>query len=86
MSALTKIIFSKSAIPFILSIFGHSIDDEHFIYNDELKCRALTPEGEEIKADQLGAIEKGPNDSILFIKSDLHSIMKLADRRKKSDE
>ena len=59
-----EITFEKGSESFVLSAFGHSVDKEGFIYNDELKCHALTPEGEEIRADELGVIAKGPNDSL----------------------
>lgn len=70
--------FSKGAAPWILDIFGHSIDDEGFIYNKELECRALTPHAEEIHIDEFGGLMKGPNDSMIFIKNDLFSLMKVA--------
>ena len=76
---IPQITFDESAIEFILDAFDKSIDSEGFIVEKRNpKQRVLTPEGEEIQSNDLGAIKKG---SELYIKKDLSSILKLSKRQ-----
>jgi hypothetical protein len=76
MNKKTKIIFDNSTRDFVLEAFSKTIDDEGFIVE---KCdpsvRVQTPEGEELKKEQLAVITKG---SQKFITGDLTSLMKLS--------
>lgn len=69
--------FEDSAIEDILKIFEKEIDDEGYIIEKDTKERVLTPDGEEVHINEFAGIQKS---SEIFIKSDLISIIKLADR------
>ena len=70
-----KILFTPQALPFILEAFGKSINEDGLII-DASGEPVLTPEGEEIEASKFCGLKKG---SLIFIKDDLYSIMKLAE-------
>ena len=70
-----KILFTPKALPFILEAFGKSINEDGLII-DASGEPVLTPEGEEIEASKFCGLKKG---SLIFIKDDLYSIMKLAE-------
>ena len=70
----TKILFDKGAMDFVLDTFGKSTDTEGFIIAKD-NTRILTPEGREIKKEELSVIIKG---SEKFIAGDLTSLMKLS--------
>ena len=74
--ARKKIIFTEKATPFILAAFGKTINEDGIIIETATQEPVLTPDGEEIKAANFGAIKKG---SQIFIKDDLYSIMNLAE-------
>lgn len=71
-----KILFTEAALPFLLEAFGKSINDDGLIIETSTGEAVLTPDGEEITAANFGGLKKG---SEIFIKSDLLSIMKLAE-------
>lgn len=67
-----KVIFDKHSKDWVLGLFNKSIDEEGFITEKD-GTRIWTPDGEEIKADDLAIIKKG---SERFIAGDLSSLMK----------
>lgn len=71
-----KLLFTNKALPLILEAFGKSINDEGLITETATGEIVLTPEGEEIPANNFGGMKKG---SEIFIKDDLYSIMNLAE-------
>ena len=74
-----KILFDENSLSFVLEALGYRINETGLI-TDKKDEPVLSPEGEEVFAYQLGAIQKGKRKgSILFIKNDLHSLMKYAD-------
>ena len=77
----SKIIaFDKDLKMEILSIFDKTVDDEGYIVEkSNPKQRVLTTEGEEVELTEFAGIGSG---SMIFIKSDFISLMKLADSLK----
>lgn len=72
------ITFDKSAKDKILGIFGLTIDgDGYVVEKSNPKQKVLSPDGEEVLAERFAGIKKG---SLLFFKSDLVSLIELADR------
>ncbi|GAB4449088.1 MAG: hypothetical protein Fur0028_04260 [Bacteroidales bacterium] len=70
------IFFDESAKDFILEVFDKTVDSEGFIVEKKrTKQRVLTPEGTEIKKNDLAIIAKG---SQKFIGGDIISLMKYA--------
>ena len=69
-----KILFTESALPFILQMFGKEINKDGFIVESNSNELVLTTQGETIKANELGGITKRG-----FYKNDLHSIMELVE-------
>ena len=67
-----KVIFDKHSKNWVLGIFDKTVDNEGFIVEKD-GTRIWTPEGNEIKSDELAMIKKG---SIKFIAGDLSSLMK----------
>ncbi|MFA6431836.1 MAG: hypothetical protein WCV91_05630 [Candidatus Margulisiibacteriota bacterium] len=69
--------FTQDAKPFILDIFNKSIDKEGFVVEkDNPQKRVIALDGETVKAKELAAIKKG---SLVFVKSDVISLVELAD-------
>lgn len=68
-----KVIFDTQSKDWVLNLFKKSVDNEGFIIEKKDRTRVLTPEGDEIKADDLAIIKKG---SEKFIAGDLSSLMK----------
>lgn len=80
MSLSKTITFSRSAEADVLSAFDKSVDKDGFIVESKNPMkRVLSPDGEPVKAQRLGAIKRG---SLLFFKSDLPSLIELSDRLK----
>jgi hypothetical protein len=72
------ITFDKNVRHFILGAFGKEIDsDGYIIEKASPEERVLTPEGEQLQANRLGAIKRG---SLKFFKSDLPSLLTLSDQ------
>jgi len=67
-----KVIFDNNSKDWVLGIFDKKVDKEGFI-TDKDGTRTWTPEGLEIKSDNLAIIKKG---SVKFISGDLSSLMK----------
>ena len=68
-----KVIFDTQSKDWVLSLFKKSVDTDGFIIEKKSRTRVLTPEGDEIKSDDLAIIKKG---SEKFIAGDLSSLMK----------
>ena len=67
-----KIIFDRNSIDFILKAFDKTVDDKGYIVEDtEEQERVLTPEGDEIRKDDLGVIVPG---SEIFIENNFASL------------
>ena len=73
------ITFDRSLMPQILSSFGKELDGKGYIINSKTKARALSPDGEFIKANDLGGIAKG---SEIYLKSDIISLIKYFEGQK----
>lgn len=72
------LLFDKSAIPFILDAFGFGEDTEGYVVEKASPTqRVLSPSGEEIQTKEFAGITRG---SLLLFKSDLPSLIELADR------
>lgn len=72
-----KITFDESAGEFVLSSFDKTVDRDGFIVEkDNPDQKVLTSEGEPLKIGQFAGIKKG---SEVYIKSDLISLLRLAD-------
>lgn len=68
-----RIVFDKDAIDRVLKVFGKTVDDEGYIVEDVGdKERVLTPEGEELRKDELGVIASG---SEIFIDNNYASLV-----------
>jgi hypothetical protein len=70
------ITFEESAKTEILSFFDKNVDEQGFIVEKDTNQRVVTPDGEEIILEEFAGIKKG---SEIFIKSDLPSLINLAD-------
>lgn len=71
------ITFDASAKRDILDLFNKAVDEEGYIVEKNNSTqKVLTFDGEEIKVEQFAGIRKG---SEIFIKSDLVSLINLAD-------
>jgi hypothetical protein len=80
---MTKVItFDTAAKPLILQIFGITLDSKSFLIDKGTGERVYTPDGDEVQLEEFGAIEKG---SVRVLKSDLPSLIELADRLKDAD-
>lgn len=74
---MQKVTFENSAKKYILEAFDKTTDTEGYIVEEnDLSQRVLAPNGEEIKEEEFAGIKKG---SEVYIKSDLISLIKLAD-------
>lgn len=67
-----KVIFDRNSKDWVLGIFDKSIDQDGFIVEKD-GTRIWTPEGDEIKSEELAIIKKG---STKFIAGNLSSLMK----------
>lgn len=70
-----NLIFTQKASGIILKAFGKYAQDG-IIYDSETDEPVLTPDGEELKVSEFGAMKKG---SEIFLKDDLYSIMQIAE-------
>lgn len=81
---MTKITFDKSASTFILDLFDKTIDkDGYIVEKSKPSQRVLAIDEQEIKLEEFAGVKKG---SEVFLKSDLPSVIKLADRISSEDE
>lgn len=74
--ATPRLLFTDTALPYILKAFGKSINEDGLIVESSTGELVYTPEGQEIEAENFGGIKKG---SEIFIKDDLYSIINLAE-------
>lgn len=74
----TDVTFEESALEPILAAFDKDIDDEGYIVEAETHERVLTPEGEEILAEELGGIAEG---SEMFIEDNFVSVIEYVKSR-----
>jgi hypothetical protein len=74
------ITFDKAARKELLDAFDMTTDEQGYIVErSNPKKRVLTPTGDEVKLENLAGIKNG---SLLFFKTDLPSLIELADRLK----
>jgi hypothetical protein len=71
-----KILFNEQALPFILSIFDKSINEDGLIIDMNTGEPIQTPEGDFLTKESFGGIKRG---SEIFLKDDLLAVMKLAE-------
>ncbi len=72
-----KIIFTEGNKKYILESFDKKVDSEGYIVEkSKPEQRVLTPDGHEITLKEFAGLRKG---SEVFIKSDIHSLIKLSD-------
>lgn len=71
-----KMLFNDKALPFILEIFGKTINEEGLIIDMNTGEPIQTPEGDFLNMDNFGGIKKG---SEIFLKNDLLTVIKLAE-------
>ncbi len=72
---MKTITFDDSSKHIILQIFGKDIDDQGYIVDSTTHDRVLSPEGEEVLAQDFAGIKKG---SEIFITKDLPSLLQFA--------
>lgn len=78
-----QVTFDRSAKKFILDTFNKTINkDGDIVEKSNPAQKVLTQEGLEISEEEFGGIAPG---STIFIKNDLPSIVKLADKSKTAD-
>jgi len=73
---LNKITFNKSVRDFILAAFEKSVDNQGYIIEKKSKQRVIAPDGLDVQIDEFGGVRNG---SLVFIKSDLPSLVQLCD-------
>lgn len=71
-----KMLFNEQALPFILEIFGKTVNEDGFITDMNTGEPIQTPEGDFLTKAKFGGIKKG---SEIFLKDDLLTVMKLAE-------
>lgn len=74
-----SITFAPAAKQYVLGILGKAVDSEGYIIEKTSKKRVLTPNGDEVPLESFAGVHKG---SMVFVKSDLVSIIQMADRLK----
>ena len=74
------ITFDKEARLELLKAFDMTVDgDGYIVESKDPQKHVLTPDGDQVKVSELAGIKNG---SLLFFKSDLPSLIDLADRLK----
>lgn len=73
-----EVTFEDEAVEHIVASFDASIDDEGFIVDDDGN-RVPTPEGEQIKAEDLALVEHG---STLYVEDNFASLVNHAERQR----
>ena len=71
-----KMLFNEQALPFILEIFGKTVNEDGFIADMNTGEPIQTPEGDFLTKGKFGGIKKG---SEIFLKDDLLTVMKLVE-------
>lgn len=78
-----EILFNQKAKKTILKAFNKEIDDDGYIVEkNNPEQKVLTQDEEEINIDEFCGIQRG---SEIFIKSNISSLMQLADRLHSKD-
>jgi len=70
--------FDENATEFILECFEKDVDTDGYIVEADTRERVVTPEGREIKADDLAITAEG---SELFIEDNFASIVDYVERK-----
>ncbi|MFH1094529.1 MAG: hypothetical protein V1739_10330 [Candidatus Omnitrophota bacterium] len=74
---MEKIItFEKEAKRQLLNLFNKDVNEEGYIIEKDTREPILAPDGEFVEFNKFAGIKKG---SLVFIKSDINSIIELAD-------
>lgn len=72
---MNTIVFDESSKKVILQIFGKGVDDQGYIFDLKTNQRVLSPEGDEVLAEDFAGMKKG---SEIFITKDLPSLLQYA--------
>lgn len=75
----TKLTFDDSASEFVIEAFGKEVDSEGYVIDPQTGQRVTSPEGEEVKAEEFGGVEKG---STLFLQDDFASLVEHVKRQR----
>lgn len=67
-----EIIFDDSAVDYVLDAFEKEVDSDGYIVESDSGEKVLTPDGEEILADELAILAEG---SDVFIEDNFASIV-----------
>lgn len=70
-----EILFDSELKKDILSMIGMDVDAENYIIDAKTKQRVIAFDGSELTIDEFGGVKKG---SLVFIKNDFVSLMKIA--------
>ena len=80
---MEKIItFEKSAKEEVLGFFGKAVDEDGYIIDKVTHEKVPASDGDDLEFEQFAGIRKG---SLVFIKSDINSIIELLDSIKRQD-
>ena len=71
--------FEKDTVDHILASFDKTVDDHGYIIDVGSRNRVLTPQGEEIKAEELAVVADG---SDLFIDDNFASLVEHVERQR----
>lgn len=77
--SVPELTFDEEATDFVLSMFDKEVDEEGYIVESETGDRVLTPEGTEIRAEDLGVIAKGSQE---FVEDNFVSLLNYVDRQR----
>jgi len=73
------ITFEKSAKRQILGFFGLTVNDQGFIIEENSRKKVCSPEGDHLQLEDFAGFKNG---SMVFIKSDITSLISLSDALK----
>lgn len=71
--------FEKNAVEHVLASFDKTVDEQGYIIDEDSEERVRTPEGEEVKAEELAIVADG---SDLFIDDNFASLVNHVERRR----
>lgn len=75
-----KILFDKKSATLILRAFGVEIDEDGFLKHSNTGEIVCDPEGGRLTQKTFGGILKGKNGETLFVRKDLLTSIKIADK------
>ena len=79
--------FSRAAQKETLTLLDISLDVEGYLFDNKTSTRVLAfDDGTPIHKSEFGGVMKGKNGQIIFLKSDLPSLIHALDEIKKRDE